>query len=68
MLKKSFDCLDETINKTKSFEEQIKLFKKGKNISEYYWSDHSDKELEFKVRLAHLSNTIEEDLFVKIFG
>ena len=54
MFKKSFDCLDEIINKTKSFEEQIKLFKKVKNISEYYWSDHSDKELEFKVKACTL--------------
>ena len=67
-LKKSFDCLDEIINKTKSFAGQIKLFKKVKNIGEYYWSDHNDEELEFKVRLAHLSNIIDEELFVKIFG
>ena len=40
------DCLDKIIDKSKSFEDQIKLFKKVKNLSEYcFINDYGDKEL-----------------------
>ena len=66
------DNLDEIIDKSKSFEEQIESLKKIKNLEEYYfYKDYDDKELKseiFKLRLAHLSNEIDEDLFEQIFG
>ena len=64
------DNLDEIIDKSKSFEEQIESLKKNKNLEEYYfYKDYDDKELKseiFKLRLAHLSNEIDEDLFERI--
>ena len=72
MRKKTNDFLDKIIYKTKSFEEQIKLLKKEKNLSVYYHErDYGDKELKFKIfklRLAYLSNIIDEKLFKQIFG
>ena len=63
---------DETIDKSKSFEDQIKLFKEVENLGEFWHIIHyDDKELRFKIfklRLAHLSNTIDEKLFAEIFG
>ena len=42
------------------------------NLEEYYFiNDFGDKELKFKIfklRLAHLSNEIDEDVFEQIFG
>ena len=64
--------LDKIIDKTKSFEEHIKLLRKIKNLEMYYYTkDYDDKELAFKVfklKLAHLANIIDEELFAKIFG
>ena len=53
---------DEIIYKSKSFEDQIKLIKKLKNLNDYYYynvNDFGDKELKFKIfirELAHLPN------------
>ena len=48
--KKTNDFLDKIIDKTKSFEDQIKLLKKEKNLSVYYHdNDYGDKELKFKI-------------------
>ena len=70
-IKELNDHLDEIINKSKSFEDQIKSIKKVENLEEYYFiSDFGDKELKFKIfklKLAHLSNEIDEDLFEQIF-
>ena len=66
------DHLDEIIDKSKSFEDQIKSIKKVENLKEYYFIiDFDDKELKFKIfqlKLAHLSNETDEDLFEQIFG
>ena len=66
------DCLDEIIDKSKSFEDQIKSIKKVENLDEYYFTDdYGDKELEFKIfklKLAHLSNIIDKKIFEQIFG
>ena len=66
------DNLDEIIDKSKSFEDQIKSIKKVENLEEYYFiNDFGDKELKFKIfklKLAHLSNEIDEKLFEQIFG
>ena len=43
------DDLDEIIEKSKSFEDQIKLIRKVENLEEYWHSDDfGDKELKFK--------------------
>ena len=59
-IKELNDYLDEIIDKSKSFEDQIESLKKVENLEEYYFIDNSgDKELKFKsfkLILAHLSN------------
>ena len=66
------DLLDEIIDKSKSFEDQIKSIKKVENLNEYWFTnDYGDKELKFKIfklRLAPLSNIIDKKLFKQIFG
>ena len=72
IIKQLNDGLDEIIDKSKSFEDQIKSIKKVENLNEYYFIDDcGDKELEFKIfklKLAHLSNIIDKKLFKQIFG
>ena len=72
IIKKLNDHLDEIIDKSKSFEDQIKSIKKVENLEEYYFiNDFDDKELKFKIfklKLAHLSNDIDENLFEQIFN
>ena len=71
-IKKLNDHLDKIIDKSKSFEDQIKSIRKIKNLDDYYYvNDFGDKELKFKIfklKLAHLSNEIDEKLFEQIFG
>ena len=59
-IKRLNDILDEIIDKSRSFEEQIKLFKKMENLKLYqYSSDLGDKELKFKyfqMEVADISN------------
>ena len=66
------DVLDKIIDKSKSFEDQIKSIKKVESLDEYYSiNDFGDKELQFKIfklKLAHLSNIIDKKLFEQIFG
>ena len=63
--------LDKIIDKSKSFEDQIKSIRKVENLGEYYFiNNYDDKELKFKIfkrRLAHLSNIIDEKLLKQIF-
>ena len=70
-IKELNDHLDEIIDKSKSFEDQIKSIRKIKNLNDYYYvNNFGDKELKFKIfklKLAHLSNEIDEDLFEQIF-
>ena len=72
IIKKLNDYLDEIIDKSKSFEDQIKSIRKIKNLDDYYYvNDFGDKKLKFKIfklKLAHLSNEIDEKLFEQIFG
>ena len=71
-IKKLNDHLDKIIDKSKSFEDQIKLIKKVKNLDDYCRVDNlDDKELKlkiFKLQIAHLSNIIDKNLFTQIFG
>ena len=64
--------LDEIIDKSKSFEVQIKLLKKIEGLKGYQNSkDFGDKELKFKyfkLELADMSNEIGKKLFEQIFG
>ena len=73
IIKKLNDHLDKIIDKSKSFEDQIKSIRKIENLYDdyYYLNNFGDKELKFKIfklRLAHLSNDIDKNLFEKIFG
>ena len=66
------DILDKIIDKSKSFEEQIKSLKKLEDLK-WYWSykNFGDKELNFKnfkIELADKSNIIDENVFEQIFG
>ena len=71
-IKQLNDSSDKMIDDSKSFEEQIKLFKKVKNLNEYWHcSGYGDKELKFKIfklNLANCSYFIDEKLFAEIFG
>ena len=71
-IKELNDHLDEIIDKSKSFEDQIESLEKVENLEEYYFiNDFDDKELEskiFKLKLAHLSNIIDQKLFEQILG
>ena len=66
------DILDDIIDKSKSFEEQIKSLKKIKGLKGYWlYNDYGDKELKFKyfkIELADMSNEIDKKLFEQIFG
>ena len=74
------DNLDEIIDKSKSFEEQIKSLKKREDLKRYYpiiviifirYKDYDDKEFKykyFKITLADMPNEIDEKLFKQIFG
>ena len=64
IIKKINDNLDEIIDKSKSFEDQIKLLKKLEGLKGYWpYSNYDDKELKskyFKIKLAVMSNEINE--------
>ena len=68
---KRLNDFDKIIDKSKSFEEQIKLLKKLENLNEHYdMHDYDIKELKiknFKLQIARLSNIINEKLFEQIF-
>ena len=66
-IKKLNDHLDKIIDKSKSFEDQIKSLKKVENLGDYYRvNNFDDKKLKFKIfklKLAYLSNKINENSF-----
>ena len=65
------DSLDEIIDKSKSFEDQIKLLKKLGQEEYFFKKDFDNKELKFKIlkiQLANISNEIDKKLFKQIFG
>ena len=72
IMKNLNDNLDEIIDKSKSFEEQIKSLKKREDLKGYWpYNDYDDKELKskyFKIELADMSNEIDKKLFEQIFG
>ena len=72
IIKESNNSLDEIIDNPKSFEDQIKSIRKVENLNEYQFTeDYGDKELKFKIfnlKLAHLSNIIDKEIFKQKFG
>ena len=62
------DSLDEIINKSKSFEDQIESLKKLEGLKEYcFMEDFNDKKLKLKIHLADMPNKIDGKLFENIF-
>ena len=72
IIKEKNDTLDEIIDISKSFEEQIESLKKLERLKGYWpYKDFGDKELKskyIKIELAEMSNEINEKLFEQIFG
>ena len=72
IIKELNDALYEIIDKSKSFEEQIKLLEKREDLKGFWpYNDFGDKELKFKyfkIKLADMSKEIEKKLFKEIFG
>ena len=61
------------IDKTKSFEDQIETLKKMDDLSQYWDMNYCDnnKKINFKIfklKFAHISNDVDEQLFEEIFG
>ena len=70
-IKKLNDYFNKIIDKSKSFEDQIKSLKKVENLNDYFINHFDDKELKskiFKTKLADMSNIIDKKLFKKISG
>ena len=67
IIKELNDNLDEIIDKSKLFEDQIKSLKKLEGLKGYWpCNDFGDKELKlnyFKIELADISNDINKKLF-----
>ena len=72
IIKRLNNSLDGIIDKSKSFEDQIKSIRKVENLDEYrFMDDYDNKVLKFKIlelELAHLSNIIDKKIFEQIFG
>ena len=61
------------IDETKSFKDQIDVFKKIPDLNDYwyikYYEDNKDINLRlFKLKFAHIFNDPDDNLFTKIFG
>ena len=61
------------IDKTISFKDQVDILKKIEWLGDYwhmkYYEDNKKKNLEiFKLKLSHVFNDVDDDLFKKIFG
>ena len=71
-IKELNDSVDKIIDESKSFEEQIKLFKKVKDLNQYWrcnsWDNKKLKFKIFKLNLANCSSFTDEELFAKIFS
>ena len=68
IIKNLNDNLDEIIDKSKSFEDQIESLKKLEDLKEYLpYNDYDDKESKskyFKIQLADMPNETDEKLSV----
>ena len=67
IIKGKNDVLDEIIDKSKSFEEQIQLLEKREDLKGFWpYNDHGDKELKskyFKIELVEMLKIIDKKLF-----
>ena len=72
IIKKTNDVLDEIIDKSKSFEEQIKLLEKWEDLNRFWpYNNHGDRESKFKdfeIKIAEMLKIIDKKLFETIFG
>ena len=71
-IKELNDHLNEITDKSKSFEEQMKLLKKLEDLKwNWPYDDFGDKELKskyFQIKVADMPNDIDEKLFEQIFS
>ena len=71
IIKGKNDISDEIIDKSKSFEEQIKSLKKLEDLKGFWpYNNFGDKELKskyFKIEFADMLNEIDKKLFKQIF-
>ena len=70
---KQINNIFKIIDKTKSFKDQIDIFKKIEWLGDYwhmeYYEDNKKKNLRlFKLKLAHILNDVDHNLFKEIFG
>ena len=70
---RQINCCFETTDKSQSFENQIKLFKKVDYLYEFcnrrYYNNDKEINLKiFKLKFAHVSNDIDKNLFEEVFG
>ena len=70
---RQINCCFKTIDQSESFENQIKLLKKVDYLSEFcnrrYYDDDKEINLKiFKLKFAHVSNDVDENLFEEVFG
>ena len=69
-IKEKNDYLDKIIDKSKSFEDQIKSLEKVENQEEYWHSrDYGDKKLKlkfFKIKVGYMRNEIDKKFFEQI--
>ena len=61
------------INEAKLFKDQIDIFKKIPDLDDYwlmqYYEDNKETNLRlFKLKLAHIFNDVDDNLFTEIFG
>ena len=71
IIKELNNHLDKIIDKSKSFEGKIKSLKKQEDLKGFWpYNDHDGKELKSKyskIKIADMSNDIDEKLFETIF-
>ena len=71
-IKRENNVLDKIIDKSKSFDEQIKSLKEREDLKGFWpYNDYGDKELKFKyfkIELADMLSEIDKKLFEEIFG
>ena len=69
MIKNLNDSLDEIIDQSKSFKDQIESIKELEDLKQYLpYKDYDDKELKskyFKIQLSDMSNEIRENYLNK---
>ena len=70
---KQINNIFKKINETKSLEDQINILKKVPNLNDYWYNEYyeNNKDINlrlFKLKLAHVFNDADDNLFKKIFS